>query len=99
MDNLRFALEGAWKVLAIGLVVGAGVPVVFALGIRSLAFGAGGDAETDHAAPHPLGRVLATLCFVVVVAVVAIGLAIIVASGLGKEVSFDHVFPTFADKK
>lgn len=99
MDNLRLALDGAWKMLVIGLIAGAGVPTVFALGVRSLAFGAGGDAEVDHAPPHPVGRALALVCFAVVVAVVVVGLAIIVASGLGKEVSFDHVFPTFSDKQ
>ena len=30
---------------------------------------------------------------------VALGLAIIIASGFGYKVSFEHVFPTFAEKK
>ena len=45
MHNVGFALEGAWKVLIAGLVLGAGLPVLFGLGIRSLAYGAGGDPE------------------------------------------------------
>lgn len=99
MDNLRLAGEGAWKVLAWGMALGAGIPLVFALGIRAMALGAGGDAETDHAQPHPIGRLLAALLFALVIATVALGIAIIVASGLGKEVSFEHIIPTFADKK
>ena len=45
MHNVGFALQGAWKVLAAGLILGAGLPLLFALGIRSLAYGAGGEAE------------------------------------------------------
>ena len=48
-DNLHFAVEAAWKVLAVGLVLGAGLPAVFAVGVRSLAWGAGGTAEVDAA--------------------------------------------------
>ena len=54
MHNLGFALDGAWKVLLAGLVLGAGLPVLFALGIRSLAYGAGGDAEVHE--PGVTGR-------------------------------------------
>lgn len=97
-DNLGFALEGAWKVLVAGLVLGAGLPVVFAFGIRSLAWGAGGDAEVDHAAPNPIGKVLAVVCFAVVLAAIALGITIIVATGFGKEVSFEHLYPTLVPK-
>lgn len=99
MENFRFALEGAWQVLAAGLVLGAGLPAVFALGIRSLAFGTGGTAEVDGGAPHPVGRVLGALCFGVVLAGVALGITIVVASGFGKEVSFEHIFPTLVNKE
>ena len=63
MENVGFALEGAWKVLAVGLVLGAGLPAVFAFGIRALAYGAGGEAEAGGGSPHPAGRLLAGLCF------------------------------------
>ena len=98
MENFGFALEGAWQVLAIGLLLGAGLPAVFALGIRSLAYGAGGAAETDGGSPHPVGRLLAGLCFAVVVAGVGLGITIVVASGVGKEVSFEHTYPTLVAK-
>jgi hypothetical protein len=32
------------------------------------------------------------------VAAVAIGLTVIIATGFGQEVSFEHVFPTFVPK-
>jgi hypothetical protein len=103
MNNLGFALDGAWRVLLAGLVLGAGLPVLVALGIRSLAWGAGGDAEVHDSgvtapAPHPIGTVLGWLCFVVVLLGVVLGITFIVASGFGKALSFEHVFPTIVSK-
>jgi succinate dehydrogenase/fumarate reductase cytochrome b subunit len=98
-DNLHFAIEGAWKVLLAGLILGAGLPAVFAFGVRSLAWGTGGSAEVAvDAQPHPVGRALAAVCFLVVLAGIALGLTIIIAAGQGKIVSFDHVYPTIVDK-
>ena len=78
---------------------GAGLPTVFALGVRSLAWGAGGSAEVAvDARPHAAGRALAVACFAVVVAAIALGLTIIIATGQGKIVSFDHIYPTLVDK-
>lgn len=93
IDNLRFALDSGWKVLLAGLVLGAGLPAIFALGVRSLAWGTGGQAEQSHGAPHPIGRVLAGICFLVVVYGAVAGILIIVVSGMGKSVSFTHVWP------
>ncbi|MDQ6897386.1 MAG: hypothetical protein M3171_12390 [Actinomycetota bacterium] len=64
----------------------------------TVALGAGGDAEVDHARPHPVGRALAVLCFIVVLAGVALGITIVVASGFGQAVSFAHVYPTIVGK-
>jgi hypothetical protein len=96
MDNLRFALEGGGKVLWVGLLLGAGLPVIFALGIRSLAMGT--STEGTDVRPRPIGAVLATLCFVLVLAGVAVGITVIVAAGFGKVVSFEHVYPTLVPK-
>jgi len=85
-------------VLVIGLVVGAGLPAVFALGIKAMAYGVGGDAGNTQAAGHPIGRVLGILCFAVVALVIAVGLAVIVSSGFGYRVEFEHIFPTFVKK-
>ncbi|WP_295698830.1 hypothetical protein [Lapillicoccus sp.] len=98
MNNLALALDGAWKVLLASLVLGAGLPMVFAFGVRSLALGAGGSAEVDHAKGQPIGNVLAAICFLVVLAGVALGITIVVASGFGRAVSFAHVFPTLVSK-
>jgi len=94
VSNFGFALEGAWKVLAAGLILGAGLPVLFALGIRSLAWGAGGGVS----APRPAGKILAYALFAVVILGVLLGLTYIVASGFGKTISFDHFWPAIVDK-
>ncbi|AGL18812.1 hypothetical protein [Actinoplanes sp. N902-109] len=98
MHNLGFALEGAWKVLLAGLILGAGLPALFAVGIRTLAWGDGGAAEVGGGAPNPAGKVLAWLLFAVVLLGVVLGITFIVASGMGKVLSFEHVFPTVVDK-
>jgi hypothetical protein len=98
MSNLGFALEGAWKVLAAGLILGAGLPALFALGIRSLAFGAGGDAEVNGARPHRIGTVVAYVLFVIVVLGVVLGITFIVASGFGRTISFEHIYPAIVEK-
>lgn len=103
VHNLQLALQSAWRVLLVGLVLGAGLPTLFALGVRSLAWGAGGDAEVHErgagARPQPAGTVLGWVCFAIVLLGVALGITYIVASGLGKALSFEHVYPTIVDKK
>ncbi|RZU48646.1 hypothetical protein EV385_0364 [Krasilnikovia cinnamomea] len=103
MHNLGFALDGAWRVLLAGLLLGAGLPALFTLGVRSLAWGGGGDAEVHETGvtgptPRPLGTALGWVCFGVVLLAVVLGIAFIVASGFGKTISFADVFPTIVDK-
>lgn len=98
MNSITLALDAAWRVLLVGLVFGAGLPAVFALGIRASAWGTGGEAEVSHQRPHPMGRVLAWLCYAVVIIGVLLGLMMIVTGGFGKAVSFEHGFPTVVDK-
>ena len=88
--------QGGLQVLAVGLVLGAGLPAVFALGIRALAWADGGDAEVGHGRPQPLGRLLAALCFLVVAAGVLLGLAVIVSRGVGLELGLDGIVPTIS---
>lgn len=99
MNNLSLALQGGWKVLAAGLILGAGLPTIFAVGIRSLAWGAGGTAEVSQARPNPAGKAVAAVCFAVVLVGIAVGISIVVASGFGKAVSFANIYPTFVAKK
>lgn len=102
MQQLWAALDGAWRVLLVSIVLGAGLPAIFALGVRSLAWGTGGDATIEDPAvavrPHPLGRVVAWLLFSIVVLAVLAGLGYIVAHGLGWTVTFDGIVPVFTKK-
>src|SRR4051812_44011162 len=103
MQNVGFALDRAWRVPIDGLTLGAGLPLLFALGIRALAWGTGGDARVAETgvtgpAPRPLGTALGYLLFAVVVLGVLLGITFIVAAGFGKALRFQHVFPTIVAK-
>lgn len=88
MNNIVLALEGAGQVLFVGILLGAGLPVIFALGIRALSYGVGGSADIEAHEPHLIGKVLAGLCFAVVIAAVLAGVGAIVMSGFGWEFGF-----------
>ena len=85
-------------VIVIGLLVGAGLPAIFSLGMASYAYGSGGDAETDHAPGHPLWRGVGVVCFGIVLAGIALGISIIVAKGFGYHVTFENFLPHFEPK-
>ena len=53
MNQLWLALEGGFHVLLAGMVLGAGLPLIFSLGIRALSYGVGGDADIVNHKPHP----------------------------------------------
>ena len=102
MEQLLAALDAGWRVLLVGLVLGAGLPTLFAFGIRALAWGSGGEAEVHGDGvvlkPHPVGRVVAYTTFALVIACVLLGLAYIVAHGLGWTLTFNGIVPVFMPK-
>jgi hypothetical protein len=97
-------LEAAAQVAVIALVLGAGLPALFALGVRSFAVAGGagsleqGGPGSTSSVPAPVLRVIGAVCFAVVVLAVIVGLTIIVATGFGQVVSFEHIIPTFTPK-
>jgi hypothetical protein len=96
---LELFFESAWKVLVAGLVLGAGIPALFALGVRFSAAGAGGDAMLVTSSPRkPAQMAVGAVCFVVAALAVILGITVVVASGFGKMVSFEHVVTTLVDK-
>lgn len=98
MNNLWLALEGAWQVLVAGLLLGAGLPAVFALGVRALSHGVGADVDaTDHR-PHPAAKAAAYLCFAIVILAILLGIATIVSSGLGMKLVFNGLLPSMVSK-
>ena len=97
-------LHDAWIVLIMSLVLGAGLPVLYTVGLRVLAVGSvTGSTEgivegAPPRRPNVLAKTLAVICFVVVLVGVLVGLSYIVAAGQGDKLSFDHIFPTFVPK-
>lgn len=84
--NSWINLTAIAKILGVGLLAGAGLPAVFAVGLRALspssaasggrvgAVGAGSMARPAK----PVGVAIACLCFAVVLAAVAYGIYLIV---------------------
>lgn len=72
MSFVLSTISPIWKVLLIGLVLGAGLPALFALGMRSLTAGDTGSG------PTVVGRTGAVLCFGLVILAVAFGIAVLV---------------------
>lgn len=103
MEALRLLADESLRVLVVGLVLGAGVPAVFALGIRALAIGSEGaghhDATEDTMHGSMVGKALAAICFLIVAYAIVTGILVIIGSGLDKEVSFEHVIPLLTDKE
>jgi hypothetical protein len=95
--DVRLAGEALWRVLLASLVLGAGLPAIFALGIRSLAWGTGGEAEAERTAPHPVGKVVAAILFLVVAYGVVSGILFVIATGRGEALDFSTVIPTFTE--
>ncbi len=69
-------LHALGKIVVVGLICGAGLPAVFAGGLKALSLGAPDDAAV--AARNPVGLVLAVACFAVVLAAIAWGIYLIV---------------------
>ncbi|MFN8191070.1 MAG: hypothetical protein U0R78_11635 [Nocardioidaceae bacterium] len=101
MDTIRLVLSAAWNVLWVGLLLGAGLPTLFAIGVRLLA----GPADTvtadgttvSHEAPLA-NKLLAWILFAVVLYGVVVGIMIIVGGGMGKIVEWHGVLPTLVPK-
>ena len=82
MTQTMAAIDAVWKVLAIGLLLGAGLPALFSLGVRQLAI------ASEPGARVGLHKGLAWVAFAVVGTAVALGLAGIVAHGFGVKLFF-----------
>jgi len=99
MSQLLLALQAGAQVLFAALLLGAGLPVIFSLGLRALAYGAGGAAEVAvDMKPRRVGKVLAIVCFGVVILAIVLGISWIVGTGMGYSLVFDHLLPTFRKK-
>lgn len=82
--NSWIDLSAVTKILTIGFLAGAGLPALFAIGLRALSIGqtgstnyAVGQAATSEAS-RPIGIVAAAVCFLIVLAAIGYGIDIIV---------------------
>jgi hypothetical protein len=74
------AFESLWQVLVAGIVLGAGLPALFALGIRALGTGRtlAADGATYTTPPTGAGRAGSAVLFGVCAAAVLFGIVVIV---------------------
>jgi hypothetical protein len=91
-------LESIFKVLAVGLVLGAGLPALFAPGLLAYSFGAGGE-EADHVLhkPNPPMKLFGVLLFVFAGAVVITAVAWITRATVVHHFGVD-LFPMLPKK-
>ena len=91
-------LESILKVLVVGLVLGAGLPAIFATGMLAYSHGAGGE-EADHLIhkPNPALKYLGILLFLFVGFVIITAVAWITRSTILHHFDVD-LFPMFPKK-
>ena len=87
--------ESIFKVLVVGLILGAGLPALFATGMLAYSTGAGGE-EADHAIhkPNPALKFLGLALFLFVALVILTAVAWITRSTIIHHFGID-LFPMF----
>lgn len=79
MDILLKALGSLWQVVLVGLLLGAGIPTLFAIGVRSLYSGVTVTPEGETVGTVSRGgRIGAVVCFSVLAVAVVFGIIVIV---------------------
>lgn len=90
--GLDFAAMGSslFNVLLLGLAFGAGLPLIFSLGIKALSLNAV-VADGGHHVPSKEGKVLATVCFTIVGLIAFAGLLLITEKSIIHYLGFDPI--------
>ncbi|MBR7836717.1 hypothetical protein KDL01_25780 [Actinospica durhamensis] len=85
MSNTWINLSVLWRIVVFGLLLGAGLPALFAIGLRLLSTARhGGEAAAEGSAAdsgptaNPVSRIVAGLCFAAVLAAIGWGIYSIV---------------------
>jgi hypothetical protein len=85
-------VESILKVLVIGLVLGAGLPAVFAVGLVAFSRGAGGaEANGTVDAPNPALKAFGLVIFALVSAVIVIAILFITKNTIIHHFGFNPV--------
>jgi hypothetical protein len=81
-------LTALWQIVVLGLIAGAGLPALFAIGLRALALPGGqgrtqtAEADSDRlVGGSPIGLAAGGLCFLIVLAAIAWAIWAIYESG------------------
>ncbi|WP_261567093.1 hypothetical protein [Frankia gtarii] len=84
--NSWIDLDALWKIVVIGLLAGAGLPALFAVGLRAVSLPGRDDGSTATETggdrvlgSNPLGLAAGAVCFTVVLAAIAWGIYSVVA--------------------
>lgn len=88
MDLLTQTANSLWQVVIVGLLFGAGLPALFALGLRSLATGARTNPDGSSTATTA-GKVGAALCFAVVLIAIITGILLLMQDFLASSFGID----------
>jgi hypothetical protein len=80
MEILAKSFESLWQVVAVGLLLGAGLPALFALGVRSLENDRVllADGAELSSRPSRAGKAGAVVCFGATALAVAFGIVVII---------------------
>jgi hypothetical protein len=81
-------LRAVAEIVVVGLLAGAGLPAIFAIGLRALGTPAKGHvsvSDDELVGGNPAGIAAAALCFVIVLAAIGYGIYIVVISGHGAK--------------
>ena len=80
--NSWINLSALWRIVVVGLLAGAGLPAIFAVGLRALASGsdaaAAGTDQDRVIGGSRAGMAFAGFCFAVVLAAIGYGIYLIV---------------------
>ena len=84
-------LEAIGKVLAVGLILGAGLPALFAVGLVAFAKGDGGREGGATTAGNPVLKLVGLLLFALVAAVIVIAILWITKATIEHHFGFNPV--------
>jgi hypothetical protein len=71
-------LTAIWQIVVVGLLAGAGLPALVAIGLRALVPSGAGHVMAGR---NPGGVAIAAVCFAVVLAAIGYGIYLIVQGG------------------
>lgn len=89
IDILQKSASTLLQVTVVALVLGAGLPAIYSLGMKALTIGRpiSADGHDIRGKASPLGLTLAGICFAVVIGAVIFGILVII---FGKKVLGGH---------